>query len=161
MTSIDQGSQRRLPPRGAKGGRPTREVAARLNNHILHTAFEQFVKLGAEGPSMDIIAVAANVSKRTLYTRFGSREELLVAAIEHGVVGVNGGAKSGHRGGVKAGQRRGAMTIWKGPRSGPFPYRRDCLLSAMAAECRRCRARPTQWPGFAPPVWRSAGRRTV
>lgn len=34
---------------------------------------------------MDDIATAANVSKRTLYARYGSKVGLLVAAIEHGI----------------------------------------------------------------------------
>lgn len=84
MTPADPEPPNRLPPRGSKGGRPTREVAARLGEHILDTALGQFIELGADGATMESIALAARVSKRTLYTRFGSRSDLLAAAIGHG-----------------------------------------------------------------------------
>tara|TARA_R110000868_G_scaffold154994_7_gene381345 strand:- start:609 stop:1316 length:708 start_codon:yes stop_codon:yes gene_type:complete len=71
--------------RGPKGGRPTHEVAAQLGEHILDVALAQFINLGADGASMDLIATAANVSKRTLYSRFGSKTELLRAAVKRGV----------------------------------------------------------------------------
>ncbi|MXP25079.1 TetR family transcriptional regulator [Altererythrobacter indicus] len=75
----------RIPPRSPKGGRPTQEVAARLNTHILDAALEQFITHGAEQTSMNAIAAAASVSKRTLYARFESKIGLLMAAIEHGL----------------------------------------------------------------------------
>lgn len=78
-------SNRRLPPRSPKGGRPTHEVAARLRTHILDAALEQFITHGADQASMNAIAAAANVSKRTLYARFQSKIGLLMAAIEHGL----------------------------------------------------------------------------
>ncbi|WP_454887499.1 TetR/AcrR family transcriptional regulator [Sphingomonas oryzagri] len=84
MISADPELPVRLPPRSTKGGRPSREIATRLGEHILDTALEQFIKLGAERATMESIALAAKVSKRTLYTRFGSRAGLLAAAIGHG-----------------------------------------------------------------------------
>lgn len=77
--------RRILPPRDPRGGRPTQEIAARLGVHILEVALLQFIEKGAEGTSMDDIAAAANVSKRTLYARYGSKVGLLIAAIEHGI----------------------------------------------------------------------------
>lgn len=74
----------RLPPRDPKGGRPPQQLAARLGVHILDIALEQFIARGAEGASMEAIALAANVSKRTLYSRFGSKTGLLYAALDHG-----------------------------------------------------------------------------
>ncbi|PZU64079.1 MAG: hypothetical protein DI540_21805 [Sphingobium sp.] len=59
-------------------------MAAQLGEHILVIALEQFIAHGVEGASMDGIATAANVSKRTLYARYGSKTRLLVAAVEHG-----------------------------------------------------------------------------
>lgn len=35
---------------------------------------------------MEVIAAAANVSKRTLYSRFGSKTALLIAAVERGII---------------------------------------------------------------------------
>lgn len=60
-------------------------MAARLRAHILAAALDQFVSMGVDGASMEGIASAANVSKRTLYARFGSKTSLLVSAIEYGV----------------------------------------------------------------------------
>ncbi|MDR7256430.1 AcrR family transcriptional regulator [Sphingomonas sp. BE270] len=74
-----------LPPRDPKGGRPTQEIAVQLRAHILDVALEQFISLGADGASMERIAAAANVSKRTLYSRFGSKAQLLRTCVEHGV----------------------------------------------------------------------------
>lgn len=58
-------------------------MAARLAAHILETALGQFITHGVEGANMDDIAAAANVSKRTLYARYGSKNDLLVATVEH------------------------------------------------------------------------------
>ncbi|MCF8706743.1 MULTISPECIES: TetR/AcrR family transcriptional regulator [Sphingomonadaceae] len=86
MTRVkSSGRTRRLPPRDPKGGRPRQDVAARLGTHILDVALEQFVAHGVEGASMEGIAAAANVSKRTLYARFGAKARLLVSAVEHGI----------------------------------------------------------------------------
>lgn len=74
-----------LPPRNPKGGRPTQDVAEKLGEHILDVALNQFIALGADGTSMDEIAAAANVSKRTLYARFGSKAGLLRAAMKRGI----------------------------------------------------------------------------
>ena len=78
-------TERRLPPRDPKGGRPTNDIALQLGAHILDVALERFVAGGVEGTSMEAIAAAAQISKRTLYSRFGSKSALLVAAIEHGL----------------------------------------------------------------------------
>lgn len=74
-----------LAPRDPKGGRPTREVAAQLGGHILEVAFRQFTANGVDGTSMEDIAAAAGVSKRTLYARFGSKLALVQAVIALGV----------------------------------------------------------------------------
>jgi AcrR family transcriptional regulator len=68
---------------GRNGGRPTQAAAVALRSRILECAFGEFVDQGIEGTSMDGIAEAAQVSKHTLYTRFGSKKALLVAALQH------------------------------------------------------------------------------
>lgn len=75
----------RLPPRDPKGGRPPQDVAEKLGAHILDAALEQFTRQGVEATSMESIAAAANVSKRTLYARFGSKTDLLMSVIEYGL----------------------------------------------------------------------------
>lgn len=49
---------------------------------IIHAARAAFLARGFDGASMDQIALTANVSKRTVYNRFRSKEELFGAAIE-------------------------------------------------------------------------------
>lgn len=49
---------------------------------IIDAARETFLARGYEGASMDVIALTAGVSKRTVYNRFRSKEELFAAAIE-------------------------------------------------------------------------------
>ena len=85
IKTTSRSGKSRLPPRDPKGGRPPRSVAAKLGAHILDTALEQFTRQGVEATSMEAVASAASVSKRTLYARFGSKMDLLVASIEYGV----------------------------------------------------------------------------
>ncbi|WP_421738313.1 TetR/AcrR family transcriptional regulator [Caulobacter sp.] len=85
IKTTSRSGKSRLPPRDPKGGRPPRSVAAKLGAHILDAALEQFIRQGVEATSMEAIASAASVSKRTLYARFGSKMDLLVASIEYGV----------------------------------------------------------------------------
>lgn len=49
---------------------------------IIAAARETFLAHGYDGASMDQIALTAGVSKRTVYNRFRSKEELFAAAIE-------------------------------------------------------------------------------
>ena len=49
---------------------------------IIEAARSTFLARGYDGASMDEIALAANVSKRTVYNRFRSKEELFAAAID-------------------------------------------------------------------------------
>lgn len=70
-------------PRRANGGRPTAAMAAKITGHVLETAIQAFSKRGVEATSMEAIARAARVSKRTIYDRFPSKEALLSAALEH------------------------------------------------------------------------------
>ncbi|MDF0543951.1 TetR/AcrR family transcriptional regulator [Sphingobium sp. H39-3-25] len=84
-TSRTNPRKRGLPPRDPQGGRPTQDVAARLGEHILEIALARFVADGPEGTSMDDVAAAANVSKRTLYARYGSKKGLLVAVMQYAI----------------------------------------------------------------------------
>ena len=49
---------------------------------IVDAAQRIFLARGYEGASMDAIALEANVSKRTVYNRFSSKEDLFAATIE-------------------------------------------------------------------------------
>jgi TetR/AcrR family transcriptional regulator of autoinduction and epiphytic fitness len=48
---------------------------------ILRAAAEQFIAVGFEAATMDAIAAAADVSKRTVYLHFGSKEGLFEAVV--------------------------------------------------------------------------------
>ncbi|EQB01437.1 hypothetical protein L288_17790 [Sphingobium quisquiliarum P25] len=69
----------------SRGGRPRQEVATRLASHILDVALEQFLARGVERVSMDEIAARAGTTKRTLYSRYGSKTGLLVAVVQWGI----------------------------------------------------------------------------
>lgn len=66
------------PTDGANGPieRDAKETA------IINAARHVFLANGFDGASMDAIALKANVSKRTVYNRFASKEILFVAAID-------------------------------------------------------------------------------
>ena len=59
-----------------------RAAAASPRARILKAAFAAFMRRGFAGTSTLDIATAANVSKREIYSRFGSKEALLGACIE-------------------------------------------------------------------------------
>lgn len=60
----------------------TRERRDAKREAIVAAARETFLARGFDGASMDQIALSAQVSKRTVYNRFRSKEELFGAAIE-------------------------------------------------------------------------------
>ncbi|WP_144213544.1 TetR/AcrR family transcriptional regulator [Shewanella donghaensis] len=62
------------------GAPKTRSEQKRMQ--ILHAAIELFCVQGFPNTSMDLVAKKAEVSKQTVYSHFGSKDELFVAAIE-------------------------------------------------------------------------------
>lgn len=54
----------------------------KLREHILFAAKDVFRELGFERASMDVIAVRAGTSKRTLYAHFENKEKLFLAVVE-------------------------------------------------------------------------------
>ena len=71
--------RRSRPPRGA--GRPSPAEAARLDNDLREAALRLFLDGGYEGTSMEAIAKSAGTTKRTVYTRFRSKEELFSSVL--------------------------------------------------------------------------------
>jgi AcrR family transcriptional regulator len=53
-----------------------------LSEHILWTAKDVFLEMGFERTSMDVIAVRAETSKRSLYAHFESKDKLFLAVID-------------------------------------------------------------------------------
>jgi TetR/AcrR family transcriptional repressor of mexJK operon len=68
------------PPRG-RGGRPSREAAAQLGEKILEIATEFFLHDGYGGTSIEAIAQAAGMSKRTFYHRYDGKPALFAAVV--------------------------------------------------------------------------------
>ncbi|MNM84435.1 HTH-type transcriptional regulator RutR [compost metagenome] len=60
--------------------RPTR-LTDRKREAILHAAVAEFREFGFAGTSMDRIAATAEVSKRTVYNHFSSKDELFTAIL--------------------------------------------------------------------------------
>ncbi len=50
---------------------------------IIHAALQSFMQHGIKAISMDDIAKAVGISKRTLYETFSSKDELVISCVEH------------------------------------------------------------------------------
>ncbi|WP_217427996.1 TetR/AcrR family transcriptional regulator [Microlunatus speluncae] len=70
------------PAEPRKRGRPTGAERERRRDELLDAAVRLFVERGFQGVSLDDIAAAARVTKRTIYAYFGDRSEIFVAAVE-------------------------------------------------------------------------------
>jgi AcrR family transcriptional regulator len=68
-----------LPPR--RGGRPSREEAARLESLILDAATEMFLTQGYGAVSIEALAGRLRISKRTFYARFRDKADLFKAVV--------------------------------------------------------------------------------
>lgn len=64
------------------GGRPTREEAEQLSEKIVAVAAQLMLEHGYAGTSIEAVANAAGVAKRTLYSRFPDKSVLFAAVIE-------------------------------------------------------------------------------
>jgi TetR/AcrR family transcriptional repressor of mexJK operon len=69
-----------VPSRGA--GRPRREAVAARQDELLKMALEQFLTHGYAHVSLAMVARAARVAMRTIYTKFGGKEGILAAVID-------------------------------------------------------------------------------
>lgn len=64
-----------------RGGRPTLAEARRRHEHLLEVAGSMFMRLGYDGTSIDAVAEAASMSKRTVYARYSDKSELFGAVL--------------------------------------------------------------------------------
>ena len=62
-------------------GRPTREDAAALSDHLVATAGELFLRHGYAAVSINAIASAAKIAKHTIYRRFADKSALFAEVI--------------------------------------------------------------------------------
>jgi TetR/AcrR family transcriptional regulator, mexJK operon transcriptional repressor len=66
-----------------RGGRPTQAEATRRHQHLVKIAGEMFMKLGFDGTSVEAVADAAGVSKRTVYARYRDKNDLFNAVLRN------------------------------------------------------------------------------
>ncbi|WP_188612260.1 TetR/AcrR family transcriptional regulator [Chelatococcus reniformis] len=81
-----------LPAR--RSGRPSRKAAGDLTHRVLDAATALFLRSGFDATSMEAIAAAAGVAKRTVYSRFATKAQVFDAVI-HRVVERNLGPLEG------------------------------------------------------------------
>lgn len=62
-------------------GRPTRAEAVEIDRRIQTAAVASFVENGFDGTTMEAVAAAAGVTRRTLYSKYHDKEALFVAAV--------------------------------------------------------------------------------
>ncbi|GAA4219720.1 TetR/AcrR family transcriptional regulator [Actinocatenispora rupis] len=70
------------PASQRKRGRPTAAERAQRRDEIVDAAVRLFVDRGFGHVSLDDVAATAHVAKRTIYTYFGDRSDIFVAAVE-------------------------------------------------------------------------------
>jgi AcrR family transcriptional regulator len=75
---MPKGTDKQLEPRPRRTRRPSI-----TNEGLLEKAFELFVELGFEGTSIDAITAEAGIAKRTIYSRYGDKDSLFKAALQH------------------------------------------------------------------------------
>lgn len=63
------------------GGRPTREEAARRQEHLIAVATTLFMERGFDATSIDAVAEAAGMSKPTVYARYRDKRALFEAVL--------------------------------------------------------------------------------
>lgn len=74
------------PRHDSPRGRPTSQRAGELRARIVEVASELMLVHGFDGTSLDAIAAHAGVTKRTIYTRFDSKEALLRDVLAHAAI---------------------------------------------------------------------------
>jgi TetR/AcrR family transcriptional regulator, mexJK operon transcriptional repressor len=85
----------REPAGESRRGRPSARRAAEISEAIRSAALQVFLTTGFDAASMDSIAVAAGVSKGTLYARYPSKEALFRSVLEAEIETVS--ARTGSR----------------------------------------------------------------
>ena len=77
--SVASAKTKKVPPR--RSGRPTKEQAEGISDHIVEVATRLFSETSFEATSVDLIAAKARISKQTFYARFDSKEALFAAVV--------------------------------------------------------------------------------
>lgn len=72
--------------KNSTAGRPTREQAEVRHAALLDTALDMFLEGGFERTTIDAIAAALGMTKRTVYARYADKAALFRAAVERAIV---------------------------------------------------------------------------
>ena len=75
-TKTDRSTERNVPVTA-----PPRRIYPRKTDIVLEAAERAFLQSGYANTSMDMVAERAGVSKRTVYSNFGSKDDLFAAVI--------------------------------------------------------------------------------
>ena len=67
-------------------GRPTQAEAKKLDQKLRKAAVRTFIKHGYDGTTMDAIARAAGITRRTLYARYPDKRAVFVDVIPWSLV---------------------------------------------------------------------------
>src|ERR1700759_762818 len=66
-------------------GRPTKEQAERRQEELLDRALEMFLESGFELVTLDAIAAALGMTKRTMYARYRDKRALFLACVQRAI----------------------------------------------------------------------------
>lgn len=72
-------------PKASKIGRPTRAEAETRQRQLLDTAAELFLEFGYDAATMEQIAGAVGMTKRTIYSRHADKAALFRATVQHAI----------------------------------------------------------------------------
>jgi AcrR family transcriptional regulator len=64
-------------------GRPPLELARKKRAHLLDVAFDEFVRKGFHGATIDGIATAAGISRTTIYALYSDKQTLFQEVVGH------------------------------------------------------------------------------
>lgn len=77
-----------IAPAPRRGGRPSRQEEARIRDRILDVATPLFLRHGYGATSIEAVAKAARISKRTFYHRFTDKSALFGAVVRRLIDGL-------------------------------------------------------------------------
>ena len=73
------------PAQKSSAGRPTREQAAARHNDLLDTALDMFLDRGFVQTTMEGVAAAVGMTKRTVYARYPDKAALFLATVQRAI----------------------------------------------------------------------------
>ena len=74
-----------MPKKSHRAGRPTAEQARKRHQELLDTSLDLFLKKGFELTTLDNIAAAMHMTKRTIYGLYANKEALFKAAVQRAI----------------------------------------------------------------------------